>query len=121
IPTADQTKATVTVRVGFKQKEARILPQMGARVSFLEDTPQDHDTARPVDPAVVVPPEAVQSEGTSAAVWVIDGDKTVRHTVRLGARNSGGQTILSGVDPGAIVVVGDSTKLADGTRVRVVQ
>ena len=39
IPTADRAKATVQVRVGFKQKDARILPQMGARVSF-QSTPR---------------------------------------------------------------------------------
>lgn len=36
IPTADRSKATVKVRVGFKERDARILPDMGARVAFLE-------------------------------------------------------------------------------------
>ena len=35
IPTADRSKATVTVRVGFKVKDPRIVPEMGARVAFL--------------------------------------------------------------------------------------
>lgn len=35
IPTADRAKATVKVRVGFKQRDERVLPEMGARVSFL--------------------------------------------------------------------------------------
>jgi RND family efflux transporter MFP subunit len=39
IPTADRSKATVKVRVGFKEKDPRILPEMGARVSFLNDAP----------------------------------------------------------------------------------
>jgi HlyD family secretion protein len=39
IPTADRSKATVKVRVGFKQKDPRILPEMGARVSFLNEAP----------------------------------------------------------------------------------
>jgi multidrug efflux pump subunit AcrA (membrane-fusion protein) len=37
IPTADRSKATVKVRVGFKTRDARILPEMGARVSFQAD------------------------------------------------------------------------------------
>jgi RND family efflux transporter MFP subunit len=37
IPTADRAKATVKVRVGFEQKDAAILPEMGARVAFLSD------------------------------------------------------------------------------------
>ena len=36
IPAADRSKATVRVRVGFKQKDPRILPDMGVKVSFLE-------------------------------------------------------------------------------------
>ena len=39
IPTADRSKATVKVRVGFKEKDPRILPEMGARVSFLNEAP----------------------------------------------------------------------------------
>ena len=39
VPTADRSKATVMVRVGFKVKDPRILPEMGARVSFLSDAP----------------------------------------------------------------------------------
>jgi multidrug resistance efflux pump len=35
IPTADRAKATVKVRVGFEQRDAGVLPEMGARVSFL--------------------------------------------------------------------------------------
>jgi RND family efflux transporter MFP subunit len=42
IPTADRAKATVKVRVGFKEKDPRILPQMGARVSFLDEGEQTH-------------------------------------------------------------------------------
>ncbi len=37
IPTADRAKATVKVRVGFKERDGRVLPEMGARVSFLSE------------------------------------------------------------------------------------
>ena len=35
IPTADRAKATVKVRVGFAERNAGVLPEMGARVAFL--------------------------------------------------------------------------------------
>lgn len=35
VPTADRAKATVKVRIGLEESDARILPEMGARVSFL--------------------------------------------------------------------------------------
>ena len=34
VPTADRARATVKVRVGFRHRDARLLPEMGARVSF---------------------------------------------------------------------------------------
>ncbi len=35
VPTADRQKATVLVRIGFKQLDPRILPDMGVKVTFL--------------------------------------------------------------------------------------
>jgi HlyD family secretion protein len=36
VPTANRDKATVKVRVGFRQKDPRILPEMSIKVTFLE-------------------------------------------------------------------------------------
>ena len=37
VPTANREKATVKVRIGFKQKDPRILPDMGIKVTFLDE------------------------------------------------------------------------------------
>jgi len=37
VPTANREKATVRVRVGFRQKDPRILPDMAVKVTFLDD------------------------------------------------------------------------------------
>ncbi len=123
VPTADRSKATVEVRVAFKQKDARVLPEMGARVSFQDDAPPTASNSAPavVSSAVVVPPEAVQTEGDNSAVFVIDGHTVQRHVVQLGVKDSTGQTILSGLDSGATVAIGDFTKLHDGVRIKVTQ
>jgi RND family efflux transporter MFP subunit len=120
IPTADRSKATVTVRVGFKVKDPRIVPEMGARVSFL--SPADAaSSAAPAQTGVVVPPEAVQaaSGGNQGVVFVIADGKSERRAVRLGARQSQGQVLLSGVRPGESVAVTNVDKLQDGAAVRV--
>ena len=44
IPTADRAKATVKVRIAFKKKDPRIVPEMGARVSFLGDAAQAQES-----------------------------------------------------------------------------
>jgi len=38
IPTADRQRATVEVRVGFDELDARILPDMGVKVAFQEES-----------------------------------------------------------------------------------
>ncbi|MEX0739531.1 MAG: efflux RND transporter periplasmic adaptor subunit [Pseudohongiella sp.] len=43
IPAADRSRATVRVRIRFLEKDARVLPDMGVRVSFLEDKPKVDD------------------------------------------------------------------------------
>src|SRR5437763_2145608 len=47
IPTADRQKATVKVRISFDKLDPRILPDMGVKVSFLGDEPQQKQTAAP--------------------------------------------------------------------------
>jgi RND family efflux transporter MFP subunit len=133
IPTADKSKATVQVRVGFKQKDPRILPQMGARVAFLADEPStdgraDGTSSAGTSPSagnttVVVPVAAIETgtDASTGSVYVINGRAVDKHTVRLGARNGDSQWVLSGLDPGASVAIGDFSKLHDGVRVRITQ
>ena len=37
VPTANREKATVKVRIGLKEKDPRILPDMAVKVQFLAD------------------------------------------------------------------------------------
>ncbi len=118
IPTADRAKATVPVRIAFERKDARILPEMGARVSFLTDA-EDSSNAAPARAAVVVPAAAVQSEGETGVVYVIRDDKVERRAVRLGARTDSGQLVLAGLTSGTRLAVGHLSELADGVRIRI--
>jgi RND family efflux transporter MFP subunit len=73
VPTADRSKATVKVRIAIKQKDPRIVPDMGARVAFLEPPSAGGDAA--ARPGVLVPVEAVRGEGAAAAVFVYAGGR----------------------------------------------
>jgi len=121
IPTADRSKATVKVRIGFKQKDARIVPEMGARVAFLDDAHESGENSRVAPPGVVVPAAAVQANGDSGIVFVINGNTAEQRTVRLGTRNADDQTIVAGLQAGALVATGDLSKLSDRAKVRIVQ
>jgi RND family efflux transporter MFP subunit len=117
IPTADRSKATVTVRVGFKTRDPRIVPEMGAHVAFLSPTPVSSAAAAR---AVIVPADAVQSEDNGqSVVYVIADGKAERRAVRLGDRSADGQMIVAGLQPGEAVAVEGAEHLKDGAAVKV--
>jgi len=119
IPTADRSKATVSVRIALKARDARIVPEMGARVSFLAPTPAAAKSQAAVR-SVTVPFDAVETEEDGTAVaWVIQNGKVERRAVRLGARTPRGQILEAGVSPGEVVVVGAEGRLRDGKAVRI--
>ncbi|MGH8444623.1 MAG: efflux RND transporter periplasmic adaptor subunit [Solimonas sp.] len=124
IPTADRSKATVKVRVGFKNKDPRILPEMGARVSFLsEATGGGSDGA--TRSGVSLPTAAIQSEGSSkdtGVVWVLREGSVERRAVKLGATIGKDQiTVLSGINAGEHVAIGDFAKFKEGVRIKIAQ
>jgi RND family efflux transporter MFP subunit len=111
VPTADQSKATVSVRVGLKVKDPRIIPQMGAHVAFLRPTPAASGGAQP-GRSVVVPPEAVQSEDSGqTVVFAIENGRAERRAVRLGEKTARGQILVAGVNPGDTVAVEGAERL----------
>lgn len=120
IPTADRSKATVKVRIGFKVKDVRILPDMGVRVSFHEQAkPAETGAAQPVATGVLAPTEAVQVQGDTGVVWVLSGDKVERRAVKLGGNRSDGVAVIAGLRGMEQLAVGDFAKLTDGAKVKV--
>ena len=124
IPTADRAKATVKVRVALDVSDARILPEMGARVAFLphaaSTSPAVTTSSAPERP-LLVPREAVQANGDTGVLFVVADDSVERRTVRLGAQSGASQLVLSGVTAGTRVALGDLSLLADDVRVRIVE
>jgi len=120
IPTADRAKATVKVRIAIKQKDPRIIPEMGARVSFLseKETPAP-GAATAAAPGVIIPAEAIATSGDTSIVYVVHESTVERRAVRLGAKTSAGQIVIAGLAAGNTVALGDLTKLHDGARIRI--
>jgi len=116
IPTADRAKATVKVRVGFKVKDPRILPEMGARVSFLGDAQAASEPSQAA-PGVLVPASGIQASGDSGMAYVIRDSRVERRAVRLGARNGSEQSVLSGLSVGDKIAVDSLDKLSDGSQI----
>lgn len=118
IPTADRSKATVKVRVGFKTGDPRVLPEMGARVAFLAETAAP-DAGQNASGGLAIPANAVQISGDTGVVYLIRDDHVERRAVHLGAKNADRVVVLSGLNAGERLAAGDLGQLADGVKIRV--
>lgn len=119
IPTADQSKGTVQVRVAIKAKDKRILPQMAARVAFLNMP--EKGAAQAVS-RVTVPVAAVLGTGKTGTVFVIGEEgKIEKRDVALGLKTATNVTILSGITAGERLAGDNLDKLHDGDKVKVAE
>jgi RND family efflux transporter MFP subunit len=118
IPTADRGKATIKVRVGFDQKDARIVPDMGVRVSFLEEANKGGALAPPVARGALVPATSIVQRDGKSVVFTIDGDRAHVRAVSPGQAN-GDQRLVDAVSAGTRVVRQPAAELMDGARIQV--
>jgi RND family efflux transporter MFP subunit len=121
IPTADRGKATVKVRIALDQRDDRIVPEMGAAVSFLEK-PQAQATQQ-APRGVRAPAGAlVERDGKDVAFVLAgkDNDTVEMRTLELGRSvGTDGRQVLSGLSAGEEVVLDPPATLADGNKVAV--
>ena len=115
VPTADRSKASVLVKVAFKEMDPRILPEMSAKVAFLsrEMVPEEEK------PLKAVPDSAVVSRGGHSVVFLVDGDRVAEKAVRTGRRMDTMVEILEGLGAGDKVVLNPGSNLKSGTRVKI--
>ena len=134
IPTADRQKATVKVRISFTDDghvrlidpatQPRILPDMGVKVTFLEDEKPKAaaDKSPAAAPAVaLVPQVAIHQDNSSKYVFVVKGDTLERRAVSVGSNRGTDVEILAGLQPDAVVVVKGPESLRDGQSVQIKQ
>lgn len=121
IPAADRAKATVKVRIGILAKDSRILPEMGARVSFLGEASPGSSISytAPQSIGVTIPAEAIATSEGQHFAYVVHNSTVQRCLVQLGAKKAADQTVTTGLQEGDIVAIGDLSRLRDGAKVRI--
>jgi RND family efflux transporter MFP subunit len=117
VPTADRQRATVQVKVAIHDHDARILPEMGAKVEFLDEaTPASAATA--VRRRILVPAAAVRTEDGRAVVWVVRNGRLERTDVDAGPVSGNLREIRAGLSGGEHLLVGGLDTPREGQRVR---
>ena len=102
-PKVDRAKATVTVKVAFIDPMDGVLPDMGAKVTFLAK--ELSASATQAAPTPAVQPGAVAGLGDNKVLWVIQPDGTLAsQPVVLGPALGNLISIKSGPAPGTKVV-----------------
>jgi multidrug efflux pump subunit AcrA (membrane-fusion protein) len=120
IPTADRTKATVTVKVSIVDKDKLLRPEMSCNVTFLQ--PQANRTqnaSAPPQPIITIPKDAVITKDGKPTVFEIEGNKARAVTVVTGADLHGQIIVKQGLVGGETLVTNPPQKLKDGDNVKV--
>ena len=103
IPTADRNKATVRVRIAFLESDVRILPDMGVKVSFMEDRPVAAQVATEFK-GVFIPNSAIVTRGNENIVFVVKDSRVEIRQISIGLKQGSQRNIRSGVGAGEWVV-----------------
>jgi RND family efflux transporter MFP subunit len=114
IPTADRQRATVEVRVGFDELDARILPDMGVKVAFQNDVPASAGSA-----GVLVPQSAISEIGDKQYVLLVVENVIERRAVATAGERGKEILVTSGLAGGDMVVINAPARLVNGARVKV--
>jgi RND family efflux transporter MFP subunit len=116
IPTADRTKATITVKVWLLEKDENLRPEMSAKVTFLERAGESSRTVRSI---ITVPKDAVIAKNGTTAVFVVDGQKKVHLVpVSIGAEYQDGVIVDQGLAGTEALLLRPPSTLKDGDTVK---
>ncbi|MGD1044059.1 MAG: efflux RND transporter periplasmic adaptor subunit [Bacteroidota bacterium] len=117
VPTADRSKATVMVKVAFRNYDSRVLPEMGAKVLFL--TKQAEKSEMQEKPFLSIPSTAVTERNGKKVVYTVNDNSATPVVVTIG-RNLGSSTeILSGITPGEKVIDNINAAIVEGVKVKI--
>lgn len=117
VPTVDRAKATVMTKIRFDQLDARILPEMSAKVSFLSQAITSADQQG----VLAVPANAIVTKDGSSLVYRIktaEGRDTAEAVpVNLGRKLGDLREVTGKLQSGDKLVATPPARLKDGARV----
>lgn len=118
VPTADRQKATVRVRIGFREIDGRVLRDMGVKVAFLGAQQPENTTAAA---NIYVSRDAVRTDSEGTFVWIIRNDTVQRRAITTGPGSATGQQVVAGLSAGDRIVVATEEELSPGQSIRISQ
>lgn len=115
VPTADRAKATVLTKIRFLEKDSRVLPEMSAKVNFLQNITTDSIDVKPI---LAIDADAIMKLNDKNIVFVFKENKVVGTQVITGKSFGRFIEIKSGLSEGDKVVLKPSQNLRTGSTVK---
>lgn len=103
----DTTTGTVKMRALFDNKKDALFPNQFVNSRLLVDTEQG---------VTLIPTSAIQHNGETAFVYVIQNDTAQIRNIKTGVAD-GGQTAVTGINPGDVVANSSFDKLQNNSKV----
>jgi len=116
VPTADRSKATVLVKVAFKNYDSSVLPEMSAKVSFLSRSNEEEKDQAPV---LTAPLSAVEEMDGKKVAFTVVRDMAVQRDIITGRLFGNYVEIISGLVEGDKIINDLNEKIKDGVQVKV--
>ena len=115
IPTADRNKATVKVRIALLEKDERVLPDMGSRVSFLRTVETQMNEA-PKE-GMMIPLAAISMSNDEFKVQALNDDRIVITNVEVAEETANYARVTEGLKSGMKVIARFDNDLEDNQKV----
>ena len=115
IPTADRNKATVKVRIALLEKDERVLPDMGSRVSFLRKI--ETKTEQTPKEGVMIPIAAISMSDNKSTVQALNENRIVLTEIEVAEETANYARVIRGLESGIKVVARFDDDLEDGQKV----
>jgi RND family efflux transporter MFP subunit len=117
VPTADRGKATVMVKVGFKEYDSRVLPEMSAKVLFLREAMKKE--LKNEKPNLVIPKTATVNRNGQQIVFKVKDEKAFQVVVTTGKDFGSYIEINSGLENGDEIIDNPVEEIKDGVKVKI--
>jgi len=114
VPTADRAKATVLVKIKFKDYDQRVLPEMSAKITFLAPGSAVNADSAPV---LTIPAAAVAERDGGQVVFQVKDGRAEETAVTVGRELGGSVEIKSGLKEGDKVIAKVDERIKAGTKV----
>ncbi|MCX7770540.1 MAG: efflux RND transporter periplasmic adaptor subunit [Proteobacteria bacterium] len=115
VPTVDRTKSSITVKVKFIEKSEQILPDMSAKISFLERPLREDEKDR----KLLINKSFVKVEGDKYFVFVIKNNIVEKREIKIEREENKYLFVKEGINTGEKIAIRPLDKLKDKIKVKI--